>query len=190
MAKTKRSKRKKSQSSPSRKKKVVARKKSNLKKGRLTKRTVSRRKRLLSSSSSSSRQTSGKKKKTRSSGALSSGNKKPMKKTVASESAVARIMGDGQYRINSTILSNLNKIDNELVELFDSKSFSDKDSNNNIEINSRFQTMLSEMVSLIKNNGKELSSEELVPSDFIIPPADTSIQEAKELFQGEGIFPG
>jgi hypothetical protein len=120
---------------------------------------------------------------------LSSGKKKPTKKTVAAEYAVARIMGDGQYRIEKTILANLNEIDNEIVDLFDGKSFSDK-SSNNIEINSRFQTMLAEMVSLIKNKGKELSPEELVPSDFIIPPADTSIQEAKELFQGEGIFPG
>jgi hypothetical protein len=187
LAKTKKYKTKKPQSSPSRGKKAAATKKSNPSRNRLTKRTASSRKGL--SSSSSSRQTRGKKKKTKSSGPLSSGKKKPMKKTTAAEYAVARIMGDGQYRIDSAILANLNKIDNEIVKLLDSKSFSEK-SSNNIEINSKFQTRLSEMVSIIKNNGKELGPEELVPSDFIIPPADTSVQEAKELFQGEGIFPG
>jgi hypothetical protein len=185
LAKTKKDKTKKPQSSPSRGKKAAATKKSNSPKNRLAKRTASRRKGL----SSSSRQTRGKKKKTKSSGTLSSGKKKPMKKIAAAEYAVARIMGDGQYRIDSAVLANLNKIDNEIVKLLDSKSFSEKRSNN-IEINSKFQTMLSEMVSIIKNNGKELGPEELVPSDFIIPPADTSVQEAKELFQGEGIFPG
>ena len=186
MAKTKKYKTKKPQSSPSRGKKAAATKKSNSPKNRLAKRTASRRKGL---SSSSSRQTRGKKKKAKSSGPLSSGKTKPMRKTTGAEYAVARIMGDGQYRIDSAILANLNKIDNEIVKLLDSKSFSEK-SSNNIEINSKFQTMLSEMVSIIKNNGKELGPEELVPSDFIIPPADTSVQEAKELFQGEGIFPG
>jgi hypothetical protein len=49
---------------------------------------------------------------------------------------------------------------------------------------------MNQLVSLITNNGKEIDPEEIISSDFIIPPADSSIEEARSLFQGEGLIPG
>lgn len=104
---------------------------------------------------------------------------------------IVRIMGQGQYKIDRATMAKVNEIDNEIVKIFDGKLLpSESGSVGDDDTNTRLQKMLSEMNSLIINNGEQLSATEIVPSEFIIPPADASLEETKELFQGEGIFPG
>ena len=45
------------------------------------------------------------------------------------------------------------------------------------------------MVSLITREGKPLDDKEIIQSDIIIPSSDLSVDEAKNMFKGEGIIP-
>jgi hypothetical protein len=38
-------------------------------------------------------------------------------------------------------------------------------------------------------NGARLPDEDLSPSEAIVPPDDLSLEEARELFEGEGLIP-
>ena len=111
-----------------------------------------------------------------------------------SSQAVARIMGLGQYRIDSSTVSALNKIDNEIVKLVNGKESvpltgnTDEKGNENIE--PKFQKLLGQIISLIKKKGRPVKSHEIIPSDFMVPPSDISLEEARKMFRGEGLVPG
>jgi len=111
--------------------------------------------------------------------------KKPAAAKVKAKSAVApsrkivRIMGHGQFTVDSRTLKKLNEIDNALVELV-SKERSD---------DAEFKKRLAELNDMVMKNGKPLDPREIIRSDIILPSADLSIDEAKRLFQGEGVIP-
>jgi len=43
---------------------------------------------------------------------------------------------------------------------------------------------------MILHESKKVSDKELVESDIIVPPADMTIEEARQVFTGTGIFKG
>jgi len=91
---------------------------------------------------------------------------------------IVRIATEGQYRLESAYFDQLNAIDNALVEAI---AASDE---------ARFKALLADMLDLVRQHGKPLPPEEFVESDVILPPPDTTFEEAKELFAGEGLIPG
>ena len=50
--------------------------------------------------------------------------------------------------------------------------------------------MFSELLEFVRNNGQLVPEDQLGPSDVILPPPDTSLEEAKAEFTGEGLIPG
>jgi hypothetical protein len=58
------------------------------------------------------------------------------------------------------------------------------------EYEKKFKEMLHNMISLVTSKGSTLDAKEITASDFMIPPPDMSIDEAKEMFEGEGLIPG
>jgi PspAA-like protein len=193
---TKNKGKKRSSASPSKnRKKSVTRKSSAAKNRRVSKRrtttTAATTKRNRHNSSAVKRTRSSSIKKTKS-GSVAAGKRsqKPATTSNTTEHTIVRIMGQGQYKIDRATMAKVNEIDNEIVKIFDGKLLTSESGNVSDDTNTRLQKMLSEMTSLIINKGEQLSATEIVPSDFIIPPADASVEEAKELFQGEGIFPG
>ena len=98
---------------------------------------------------------------------------------------VVRIMGQGQYKLDSATVDELNKIDNTIVKLIENK----ETKNETGDLESRFREKLADMVSLVASKGKQLDVKEIITSDFILPPVDASIEEARALFKGEGIIP-
>ena len=50
-------------------------------------------------------------------------------------------------------------------------------------------TELGVMAKTVREQGERLADEDLSASDLIIPPDDLSLEEAKELFTGEGLIP-
>lgn len=91
---------------------------------------------------------------------------------------IVRIASDGQYRIDDSYLEQLNKVDNDLVAAI----------NNQDE--KKFHQLLEELLAIVHEHGVSVPVQELVASDIILPPADTTWVEALELFSGEGIIPG
>jgi hypothetical protein len=42
----------------------------------------------------------------------------------------------------------------------------------------------------VRRSGHEVGLEELVDSDLVLPPADASLDEVKDLLSDEGLIPG
>ena len=53
----------------------------------------------------------------------------------------------------------------------------------------RFQQLFEEMLELVRRDGRPLADDELEESDVILPPPDTSFEEAAHEFTGEGLIP-
>ncbi|TAK27107.1 MAG: hypothetical protein EPO21_24270 [Chloroflexota bacterium] len=90
---------------------------------------------------------------------------------------IVRILSEGQYRLNSTALDKLNDIDNQIVKIVASGD------------QQGYQSLFQKMIGLVRQQGTPVPEQELVESDVIIPQADTSFEEAKSLFVGDGLVP-
>ncbi len=99
--------------------------------------------------------------------------------TTPSGNRIVRIMGHGQFTVDSRTLKKLNDIDNAIVDLVSAERSDD------IE----FKKKLTELSDLVVKSGKPLDPHEIIKSDIILPSVDLSIDEAKKLFRGEGVIP-
>ena len=90
---------------------------------------------------------------------------------------IVRLMGEGQWRIDDALRERLNGLDNEAVAALDRDDEGELDAK------------LDEMWQLVKSEGEQLPDEDLAPSDVIIPPSDLTLEETRQLFEGEGLIP-
>ncbi|MCL5265854.1 MAG: hypothetical protein M1343_11815 [Chloroflexi bacterium] len=90
---------------------------------------------------------------------------------------IVRISTEGQYKLDSSHLDKLNELDNRIVNVV---AIGDE---------KQFEQLYSEMVSLVRQQGKPVKYEELLESQIILPPPDITIEDAKELFKGSGLIP-
>ena len=91
---------------------------------------------------------------------------------------IIRIQGEGQYRVPSAVLDDINDADNRLVV---AAAASDAEG---------FARLYREMLDLVVGRGVTLSADELLESDLILPRRDIDFEEARALFVGEGLIPG
>jgi hypothetical protein len=91
---------------------------------------------------------------------------------------IIRILGDGQFRLDDNLLDRVNKIDNQIVNHV---SHGNKD---------EFAKDLANLISTVKELAEPLDPVEILPSDIIIPQSDMSIEEARQVFCGEGLIEG
>jgi hypothetical protein len=87
-------------------------------------------------------------------------------------------MGEGQYEIDKKHIDELNRIDNNIVKLVtkgDDKAF---------------KSEFKKLADYVHKFGKKMPDNVLKPSDIIIPPADLTVDEAREIFKGDGLIPG
>ncbi len=90
---------------------------------------------------------------------------------------IVRILGEGQYRIPDDAVATIQQVDERLesaVEAGDEQAFS---------------AALEALVQAIRNHGNPLPDDELVPSDAVVPDADTTLEEARSLLSDEGLIP-
>jgi hypothetical protein len=90
---------------------------------------------------------------------------------------IVRLMGEGQYRVGDALLSRLNELDAEVASAV---SASDERA---------LWSGLQALADAVRESGEKLADDDLSPSDAIIPPEDLSLEEAHELFTGEGLIP-
>ncbi len=91
---------------------------------------------------------------------------------------IVRISSEGQYNLPGSFIDRLNEIDNELVEAVEA------------EDQTAYETLLKQMLDLVREHGEPVPVDELVESDLILPEPDLTLREAEELFVGEGLLPG
>jgi hypothetical protein len=91
---------------------------------------------------------------------------------------IVRIATEGQYRVSSDLLDRLNELDNKLIQVVAEGN------------QSTFGDLLEQMVGMVRQQGQPVPAEELIASDVILPAPDTTLEEARSLFSGEGLIPG
>ena len=91
---------------------------------------------------------------------------------------IIRILTEGQYNLSGAFMDDLNELDNRLVDIVAEE---DRD---------KFETALKDMLDLVRDNGTPVPIDELVESDLVLPEPDITLEEAEELFVGEGLVPG
>jgi hypothetical protein len=91
---------------------------------------------------------------------------------------IIRIMGQGQFEVKSSLFDDLNKIDNKIVEYVQKGN------------EKGYKKSLADLIGIITREGQMVDNKELVESDVIVPPADMTLEEARQVFRGTGIFEG
>lgn len=91
---------------------------------------------------------------------------------------IVRIMGEGQVEIGAADIDVLNELDTELEAAIES---GDED---------EFRTKLHALLDKVRHVGKALPDDSLEPSELILPPADASIEEVREMLGDTGLIPG
>jgi hypothetical protein len=90
---------------------------------------------------------------------------------------IVRLMGEGQYRVDDSVLDGLNELDAQAEQAV---AQGDEEG---------LRRLLATMASSVRERGERLPDEDLSASDAIIPPEDLTLAEAKQLFDGEGLIP-
>ncbi len=91
---------------------------------------------------------------------------------------IVRILTEGQYNLPGAYIDDLNRIDNELVEVVAAEN------------KPEFDRVLKQMLDLVREKGSPVPLDELVESDLVLPEPDITLLEAEEMFVGEGLLPG
>jgi hypothetical protein len=90
---------------------------------------------------------------------------------------IVRLMNEGQYRIDEDLRRELDALDDQAVAALEA------------EDEPTLDARLEDMWRLVQERGERLPDEELAPSDLIVPPADLTLEETRELFSDQGLIP-
>ena len=91
---------------------------------------------------------------------------------------IVRISGEGQYRLADDLHAAVNELDDAVVAAVDADD------------EAGFATTFAALLDYVRAHGEVLADDELVSSQVLIPPADTTLAEAEADFTGEGLIPG
>ena len=91
---------------------------------------------------------------------------------------IIRILGIGQFKLDDRHIDILNKIDNQIVEHVSKGR------------EKEFRADLAKIISMIQEKGEAMDPAEIISSDIIVPPADMTLEEARQVFSGEGLIKG
>jgi hypothetical protein len=91
---------------------------------------------------------------------------------------IIRVLGEGQFDLPEDALPRLNELDSAVeaaVESGDEQAFA---------------TALAALLDGVRSAGVPHAADALDESDLILPPADASLEEVRELLSDEGLIPG
>jgi hypothetical protein len=90
---------------------------------------------------------------------------------------IARLMGEGQYRVDDELRGPLNELDDRAVAAMEADDEPALDG------------VLDEMWELVRSRGERLPDDDLSASEIVIPPSDLTLEETKQLFSEDGLVP-
>jgi hypothetical protein len=90
---------------------------------------------------------------------------------------IVRLMGEGQYRVDDGLLGELDDLDRRAVQALESGD------------EAAFRRAVDDLASRVRAAGERVADDELASSDLIVPPPDLTLDEARELFSGDGLIP-
>jgi hypothetical protein len=91
---------------------------------------------------------------------------------------IVRIATEGQYELpDGDATARLNALDNDAVAAVEAGD------------EARFADLFAQIVAFVREHGTRLDAGDLRGSDVIVPPPDTSFEEARQDFSGDGLIP-
>ena len=90
---------------------------------------------------------------------------------------IVRVLGEGQFEVDDEVAKGLNDLDDQAERALEAGD------------ESQLSELLIRMAEAVRTNGTRLPEEDLSPSEAIIPPEDLSLEEARRLFEDEGLIP-
>jgi hypothetical protein len=91
---------------------------------------------------------------------------------------IVRIMGEGQVRLADSHLTELNKLDDELL--------AEMENGDGPGFRRTFEALLSK----VRELGEPLPDDALEPSDLILPAPEATLEEVREMLSDDGLIPG
>jgi hypothetical protein len=91
---------------------------------------------------------------------------------------IIRILSEGQFDVPESAVDRLNELDASLEEAIEA---GDEDS---------FRTSLQALLDGVRKAGEPLALDSLVPSTLVLPHAESSLHEVRDLLSGDGLIPG
>lgn len=93
---------------------------------------------------------------------------------------ILRILGVGQYELDEASIAELNEVDDKLVAAVDSND------------QQAFSAALVSIHEIVKSRGSQMPDDYLGPSELVLPDADATLEEIRELLEGDedGLIPG
>ncbi len=86
-------------------------------------------------------------------------------------------MGEGQLNVADTDLNALNALDSELEAAIEAGD------------DERFRKALHNLLDNVRQVGTPLPADSLEPSELILPPADSDMEEVRAMLGDEGLIP-
>ena len=90
---------------------------------------------------------------------------------------IVRLMGEGQFELDEAACTALNEHDDAAMRALEAGD------------EEQFRRHLGELAQAVRDHGSQLADDDLRASEVIVPPDDLSLDEARELFSGEGLIP-
>ncbi len=90
---------------------------------------------------------------------------------------IVRVLGEGQWRVDDGLRERLQELDEQVSRALDAGD------------EAALHTSLTALADAVRSHGEKLPAEDLSASDAIVPPADLSLAEARELMSNEGFIP-
>jgi len=91
---------------------------------------------------------------------------------------IVRILGEGQYDLSDDAVSALNDLDAKVELAIDAGD------------EAAFHSALETLLDGVRTAGVPHETESLDSSDLILPMADASLAEVKDMLSGDGLIPG
>ncbi|MHC5261619.1 PspA-associated protein PspAA [Streptomyces sp. UC4497] len=91
---------------------------------------------------------------------------------------IVRIMGEGQVKLADDHFTELNKLDDELLAEMESGD------------EAGFRRTLAALLDAVRRLGTPLPDDALEPSELILPAADATLTEVRDMLSDDGLIPG
>ncbi|MFG2620317.1 hypothetical protein ACGFXC_22155 [Streptomyces sp. NPDC048507] len=91
---------------------------------------------------------------------------------------IVRIMGEGQVKLADGHLTELNRLDDDLLAEMES---GDEEG---------FRRTLGELLDAVRRLGEPLPDDALEPSELILPAPGASLDEVRQMLSDDGLIPG
>jgi hypothetical protein len=90
---------------------------------------------------------------------------------------IVRILTEAQYELDGDAAAEVEKLDAEVVDTCQAGD------------EARFHENFARLLELVRSRGKVVEDDDLRTSELILPPPDTSLEEARREFTAEGLIP-